>query len=291
HPLKTGGFGDVYRGRYTDSDGKQHEIALKVLRIFDSGQTEEQRRVLYAKFTKEALMWHYLKHPNVVPFLGVDSTTFPSPRRAMVSPWMAQGSLHGYVSDPENSPVGPYAIELICNVIEGLKFLHSRNVIHGDLCGRNILINDNGQACLADFGLTGFIESDTTNKETSTRQGSARWMSPELLCPPPPEMHFKRTTASDIWAFGCVCCEVQGTVEPFRQFVQDIGIALAFSKHAYAEKDAAPNATEQPYQECPADKAGNVMPDRVWELLQWCWKFDAAGRPSADLLADMLGEM
>lgn len=109
---KTGGFSNVYRGRYTNADGEEVEIALKVLRIFND-QTAESRRLLYEKFNKEALLWHHMKHPNVVPFLGVDSTTFSSPARAMVSPWMAQGSILKYIENPENSPVAPYAIELV----------------------------------------------------------------------------------------------------------------------------------------------------------------------------------
>lgn len=74
---------------------------------------------------------------------------------------------------------------------------------------RNILINERG-ACLTDFGLAAFVESDTSVK-TSTRSGSTCWMAPELLLPSvyKPELPFRRTPASDVWAFGCVCCEVR----------------------------------------------------------------------------------
>lgn len=73
---------------------------------------------------------------------------------------------------------------------------------------RNILINEHGEACLTDFGLAGFIESDTTNRAASTRGGSIRWMPPELLVVAP-GTHFRRSFASDIWAFGCICGEVR----------------------------------------------------------------------------------
>ncbi|KAJ7028054.1 kinase-like domain-containing protein [Mycena alexandri] len=286
HVVKSGGFSNVYRGRYTNADGEV-EIALKVLRIFDD-QTAESRRLLYEKFNKEALLWHHMKHPNVVPFLGVDSTTFPSPGRAMVSPWMVQGSVLKYVADPENSPVAPYAIELLCDVIEGLKYLHSSNVVHGDLCGRNILINEHGEACLTDFGLAGFIESDTTNRAASTRGGSIRWMPPELLLVAP-GTHFRRSFASDIWAFGCVCGEIwtEG-IQPFKR-EQETAIIVLFSSHDFATEAESPSV--RPYQQRPADKMGNLMPDRLWELVQWCWKYDAAERPSTGVIADMLLEM
>ncbi|KAJ7244496.1 hypothetical protein C8J57DRAFT_1033708, partial [Mycena rebaudengoi] len=79
--------------------------------------------------------------PNVVPLLGIDSTKFSPPSRALVSPWMPLGSVLTYMR--ENSPSSPYAGDL----------LHDLDVVHGDLCGRNLLINKDGRACLSDFGL------------------------------------------------------------------------------------------------------------------------------------------
>ncbi|KAF7365850.1 Kinase-like protein [Mycena venus] len=117
---------------------------------------------------------------------------------------MPLGSVLKYMAD--HSPSATYAIELLCDVVEGLKYLHSENIVHGDLCGRNVLIDENGVARLTDFGLASLIESDTSIK-SSTRSGSTRWMAPELLLPPPGSA-FRRTPESDVWAFGCICCEV-----------------------------------------------------------------------------------
>ncbi|KAJ6556942.1 hypothetical protein B0H10DRAFT_1967479 [Mycena sp. CBHHK59/15] len=110
HPVKHGGFANIYHGRYKNLDGEYVEVALKVLRIFED-QSDEERLLLHSKFTKEALVWHSLKHKNIVPFLGVDSTTFPSPARAMASPWMPLGSVLKYMT--ENPPSSMYAIELV----------------------------------------------------------------------------------------------------------------------------------------------------------------------------------
>ncbi|KAJ7882624.1 kinase-like domain-containing protein, partial [Mycena olivaceomarginata] len=280
HPIKHGGFSNIYHGRYKNPDGEHQEVALKVLKIFED-QSDDRRNLLHDKFTKEALVWHYLRHKNIVKFIGVDSTTFPSPARAMVSPWMAQGSVLKYIA--ETSPVAPYAVELLDDVIKGLKYLHSVNIVHGDLCGRNILIDARGRACLTDFGLAAFVESDVTIK-SSTRSGSVRWMAPELLSPPP-GVSFRRTTASDLWAFGCVCGEIwtEGTT-PFSHLSHEMGIIFAFS-------DPTNSPTEQPYQTRPSDKRGTLMPDRLWELAQWCWKYDASERPAVQVVADMLAEM
>jgi serine/threonine protein kinase len=87
-------------------------------------------------------------------------------------------------------------------------------IVHGDLRGANILISDDWTACLADFGLTGVVEdpaSTTGGALTSTANhaGSLRWFAPELIAPTFFGCErFVRTTASDVYAFACVCLEV-----------------------------------------------------------------------------------
>ncbi|KAF8209726.1 kinase-like domain-containing protein, partial [Mycena galopus ATCC 62051] len=203
----------------------------------------------------------------IVPILGVDFATFPSPSRAMVSPWMPLGSVLKYMG--ENSPSSPYALELLCDVIDGLNYLHSMNIVHGDLCGRNILIDNDRRACLTDFGFTRLVETETTIA-ASTRGGSPRFMAPELLLLPS-DVHFTRTPTSDIWSFGCVCCEIWSEGEkPFCRIPTDAGVVFVFA-----------NSTDGafPYPSKPEDKARNSMPDGLWELVQWCWKSEPSERP------------
>ncbi|KAJ7831481.1 kinase-like domain-containing protein [Mycena leptocephala] len=205
HPVKAGGFANIYHGTYTNTDMERVEVAVKVLKIFHN-QSDDDRREILQNLAQEALVWQYLRHPNIVPFLGVDGTIFPGLTMAMVSPWMQQGNVLNYMT--EHSPSSEYAITLLNDVIQGLMYLHSENIVHGDLCARNILMHEH-QAYLTDFGSATFIESDTSRK-SSTRVGATRWMAPELLLLDmyQPGVPFKRTPASDVWAFGCVCCEV-----------------------------------------------------------------------------------
>ena len=72
----------------------------------------------------------------------------------------------------------------------------------------NILISSDGTACLADFGLTDFIETLGQNS-ASHYQGSTRWLAPELIHPDDFALEkFQKTRATDIYAFAYVCLEV-----------------------------------------------------------------------------------
>lgn len=76
----SGAFGDVYRGMWGEKD-----VALKVLRVLDFQSS-------YATLLREIIIWRQLRHPNIQPFLGVDSQLFPS-RLAVASKWEGNGSV------------------------------------------------------------------------------------------------------------------------------------------------------------------------------------------------------
>jgi serine/threonine-protein kinase TNNI3K len=73
----------------------------------------------------------------------------------------------------------------------------------------NIFIDDGGHIRLADFGLAAFFESELEDSSLN-EGGSARWTAPELQDPERlGDGTFRRTFASDMYSFGCVCIEVK----------------------------------------------------------------------------------
>ncbi|KAF8218242.1 kinase-like domain-containing protein [Mycena galopus ATCC 62051] len=212
-PLAGGNFGDIYQAAYQGG-----VVALKRLRLFQA-QSEESLRIR-RKFLKEALIWKILDHhDHVLPFLGVDSETFPG-FLCMVSPWMSKGAVVNNNCGPseESIPV------LIYEIAIGLQYLHSQNIVHGDLRGANILLDDQGHARLADFGLAVVVDGPLA---PTNRGGSLRWMAPELLNPESCGLKdFERTVASDIYAFGCVCVELYAGKPPFSEFPSDGTVLL-----------------------------------------------------------------
>ncbi|KAJ7791194.1 kinase-like domain-containing protein [Mycena olivaceomarginata] len=211
-PLAGGNFGDIFRGEYQGGI-----VALKRLRLF---QTESEEGVrIRRKFCKEALIWKNLDHDYILPFIGVDSETFPG-FLCMVSPWMDKGALVN-----NDGRLGNDSIPVLMHEIAvGLQYLHSENIVHGDLRGANILRDDQGHARLADFGLAVITDGPVA---LTNRGGSLRWMAPELLHPASCGYNaFQRTFASDIYSFGCVCLELYTGKPPFSEKFPSDGAVL-----------------------------------------------------------------
>ncbi|KAJ7255964.1 kinase-like domain-containing protein, partial [Mycena rebaudengoi] len=181
--------------------------ALKHLRTF---LRDPDLRRIPLNFYREAFIWRDLRHPYILPMIEIVPDSF-LPSFRMVSTWMENGTALSYLDDHRRANVD----RLLSEIAQGLEYLHSRNIVHGDLRGANILINDNWSACLADFGLTSLSEASAAT-HSSNRAGTVRWMAPELLAPERFGHHkFSRTSASDIYAFGCVCLELDTGRPPF----------------------------------------------------------------------------
>ncbi|KAJ6486724.1 kinase-like domain-containing protein [Mycena sanguinolenta] len=250
HPTFGGGFGDVYQASY---QGRM--VALKRIRIFTADSTTHRIRL---QFHKEALVWQSLRHRFILPLLGIDHLTF-APSFCMVSPWMKHGTVLKYLRDQGRGDVN----RLLLEIAQGLDYLHSMNVVHGDLRGNNILISDDGNACLSDFGLaTTIADADSTVGFTSSsnRAGSVRWFAPELIDPAKFGCKkFIRTKASDVYAYACVCLELYTGDPPFSH-LQDVAAML---------RVIGGERPEQP----PSISAA------LWQLVISAWVEDFRARP------------
>jgi serine/threonine protein kinase len=118
-------------------------------------------------------------------------------------------------------------------VADGVAYLHGCGFIHGDIKSvswpspytncflfirlrqKNILINDEGKACITDFGLT--RELEVPDFTTELVEGSTRWMAKELLSWEYDGVPQLITEASDTWAFGMTVLEVRLSIDTRRQ--------------------------------------------------------------------------
>ncbi|KAJ7779798.1 kinase-like domain-containing protein [Mycena metata] len=243
-----GGYGDVFKASY---QGKP--VALKRMRMF---QDTDQRDI------RRALVWQRLRNFYIVPLIGIDAESFP-PFLCLVSPWMKNGTVLKYLSTLGDHGRQHTVTRLIREIAQGLAFLHDEHVVHGDLRGANILVDDAGHACLTDFGLT--IVNDASTAQTKNSGGCVRWMAPETLDPDTFGVQNRpRTPASDIYAFGCVCLELYTGYPPFHD--------------AHLREPAVIYQVVQGVR--PNRPAGNSIPDYMWNIMQKCWAHNFADRPS-----------
>ncbi|KAG9221765.1 hypothetical protein CCMSSC00406_0006708 [Pleurotus cornucopiae] len=199
-----GGYADIFRGSY---QGKP--VALKRLRIFLKGH---DRHEAHKAVCREALLWKRVQHKYVLPFLGIDGTTF-SPSICLLSPWMINGTINDFMKENKDSLLKQHIFE----IAEGLEHLHGHNIIHGDLRGANILMDADWHARIADFGLAALAET-TFSDESSPGTGAVRWMAPELFEPfQGLGVESGRTKATDVYSFACTCVELSTGRPPFHQ--------------------------------------------------------------------------
>ncbi|KAF9789474.1 kinase-like domain-containing protein [Thelephora terrestris] len=252
-PHCNGGYADVWKVEYRGS-----MVAVKILKVSQTSDLGKIKR----NFFKEVILWKTLHHPNVLPLLGA---IMNERRFGMVSKWMVNESIGEFVKNHKNEN----RFELLKGVTIGLMYLHKQEVIHGDLKGANILIDQNRVARLADFGLLTFAR-DPANPTTSTTsiRGTARWMSPELLYPE--RFGFKDswpTEESDRYALGMVILEVLSGQVPF---VDDWDIVV-IRKVTDGERPKRPDVA--------------WLTNNVWGMLSHCW---APRPPDRPMLQDVL---
>ncbi|KAG8897953.1 hypothetical protein FRB99_007772, partial [Tulasnella sp. 403] len=177
-PHPSGAFGDVYRTTLISSG---RPVAVKVLRMTHLGRTygsdsEGIQERMQKRMLREMRLWSRLQHKRVTPLLGfVISGMGPG----LISPWCAQGNVREYLR--RNPSVNRHP--LVVQVAEGLVYLYTREppIIHSDLKACNVLINDDGEAMLCDFGASKLLEDVPSGLTTSNVvTGTLRWKAPEL---------------------------------------------------------------------------------------------------------------
>ncbi|KAG2358306.1 kinase-like domain-containing protein [Suillus spraguei] len=251
-PAAQGAFGHVYRLTIETGEGKA-EVAVKVFVVDYPGAIEKMKRKMY----RELKVWLRLKHPTIVPLLGIVNVEFPLP--ALVSQWMPLGTLCIYLE--EATLTASAKDGLAKGIADGLNYLESMKVVHGDLHPGNVLIDGSGNPCLTDFGLATIAGEEELqwNSTTAERTFNSRWRAPEVLgLEYDPE---KPTFMSDIYSLGCVMFLIFSGGIPWKE-KNSAQICVALSNKV------------------PHARPENILDDR-WNLIQKCWLWEAGHRPRA----------
>ncbi|KZV93248.1 kinase-like protein [Exidia glandulosa HHB12029] len=226
-PLRYGGTSDIYQGTWFQDAGclkacRTTKVALKVIRPVNPKDVRAQCR----RLRREISVWKSLNHPNLHQLYGVYEGLSPLP--ALVSQWYARGDINRYLGTMRDGPdLGRIKLKLILEVAQAVEYLHGKKIVHGDIKGANVLISDEGNARLSDFGLSVLLaESSQSLTRTSNVHGTYRWMAPELVL----EEGARHSYASDVWAFGCLIIEVQSGQVPYHSKANYPQVVAALAK-------------------------------------------------------------
>ncbi|KAK7692297.1 hypothetical protein QCA50_003922 [Cerrena zonata] len=263
------------RGQYVERMGGQSnlftavfqgkKVALKRMRVYLS-MDQDQIRALKKQVTLEAILWSQLRHPNVLPFLGLESQgedIIP----LIVLPWHDRGNVMLHMKCLEPPAPAAQLNKWIFQVTSGLDYLHEQEVVHGDLRCHNVLISDDDTALLCDFGLSVFA-SDHSNNYSSQRGGHDRCMAPELMDPGKFGLVSTRPTfASDVYSLGCLCYEIYTQTMPFELY----NLVPCQRKILNGDRPDRPPRSDYP-----------PISDEVWKITEKAWGQQPSERPTAN---------
>ncbi|KAK2464437.1 hypothetical protein APHAL10511_003585 [Amanita phalloides] len=254
--IGSGGFGQVFKGTW----GKT-EVALKVLKI-ENGCAPGSSAV-----RREVAIWSQLSHPNVLQFLGANVL---DGRPFIVMPYHKHGNVRDFIT---GNPACD-RLQILYDMSLGLLYLHSRNIIHSDLKGANVLIDNSGKALLCNFGLSR-VKADATSRTAkqgnNAPTGSRNWMAPELL------MGGSQRKPCDVYSFGITIFEIYMNETPLSSVDYGDFLELVGRKHVRPQR---PDEDEAP-----------ELTDDVWDLAERCWTHIAKKRPITSQVCDDIAHL
>ena len=194
--LGEGGMGIVYKA---EDRRLNREVAIKFLPPQISDNEEEQKR-----FKIEAQAAASLNHPNITTIYAIEES---SDKTFIVMEYINGRELRHMIQD--GNLKFEDAIDKIIKIADGLKLAHLKGIIHRDIKSSNIMVTNDGNVKIMDFGLAKVRGSDMVTKAGSTL-GTAAYMSPEQIT----AKNIDHRT--DIWSLGIVFYEMLTGELPFK---------------------------------------------------------------------------
>ncbi|THH32447.1 hypothetical protein EUX98_g1713 [Antrodiella citrinella] len=271
-----GGNADVFCGTY-----HENRVALKRLRVYMMS-TDTQKEKIRQAFYRESILWKGLVHEHIAPFLGVSEDVFGG-LICMVLPWFDNGNVRSHLDKIRRGGVDSNKLlrsvdRWLHQTALGLEYLHHEGIVHGDLHPGNILIDDNENARITDFGMSLIAEATAYNYASIHGGGALRWKAPELVDPEEFDIETSRPTKkSDVFSIACTAIDLYSGNPPFPELA-DHQVSKRYVK-----------GKRPPRPPLPGDGSG-VMSSAMWAIVEACWAQDYTKRPSAHDIAARMAE-
>nr|XP_040028609.1 mitogen-activated protein kinase kinase kinase kinase 4 isoform X3 [Gasterosteus aculeatus aculeatus] len=199
-----GTYGQVYKGRHVKTG---QLAAIKVMEV-----TEEEEEEIKLEIN---MLKSYSHHRNIATYYGAFIKKGPAGQDHqlwLVMEYCGAGSVTDLVKKTKGNCLKEDWIAYICReVLRGLSHLHAHHVIHRDIKGQNVLLTENAEVKLVDFGVS--AQLDKTIGRRNTFIGTPYWMAPEVIaCDENPEATYDYR--SDLWSLGITALEMAEGAPP-----------------------------------------------------------------------------
>eukprot|EP01088_Endostelium_zonatum_P017904 TRINITY_DN5533_c0_g1_i2.p1 TRINITY_DN5533_c0_g1~~TRINITY_DN5533_c0_g1_i2.p1 ORF type:complete len:269 (+),score=53.94 TRINITY_DN5533_c0_g1_i2:45-851(+) len=211
--IGAGQFGKVYKGKYLGTP-----VAIKSLL-----NTEDEDMQKY--FERELETLCAIHHTNIVQLLGICIT---ADEILIITEFVSGGDLRTRLKNVQKFPKLSWnlRVRIARDMALAMNYLHSQNRMHRDLKAANVLMGNNWEVKICDFGLA----RDTQGEGPKTVCGTSEWMAPEV------ELGEKYEKSADVFSFGMVVWELITREKPLSRNAAGVMTLLSWTPAAWKDK-------------------------------------------------------
>lgn len=239
-----GSFGSVFLALHSITGELMAVKQVEIPSATKGTEFDKRKTSMVDALKHEIDLLQGLHHPNIVQYLG---TTADEQYLNIFLEYVPGGSIATMLKQ-YNTFQEPLIKNFVRQILAGLSYLHSKDIIHRDIKGANVLVDNKGGIKISDFGISKRVEASTVLGTRASNggghihrpslQGSVYWMAPEVV------RQTAHTKKADVWSLGCLVIEMFIGSHPFPDCSQLQAIFAIGSNKArppapeHASKDA-----------------------------------------------------
>ncbi|KAJ8699564.1 hypothetical protein PTI98_002665 [Pleurotus ostreatus] len=252
---------DVSRCMFRSSSKKGAPclVIVKTWRIFKNSASDADRQVFVKKLRNRLFQWRRLcHHPFITSFQ--ESSFVDDTLPVVIMPFFVHGNALDFIAENPATSI----LSLLQDVTSGLQYMHGLDppIAHGTLRASNILISNEGKACITDPCINMLPLPPFWTIENAVY---SRWLAPEILTTGADELPLA-SPEGDVYSFSMTAVEMYTGDRPFSHIKSKLAVLL---KATQGKRPLRPTADNAPQ-----------LTDGMWAVLQRCWAHDPASRPS-----------